>query len=281
MAFDFSVFPSIHFVDLGLYQFGRESCNPAHSYGPATRSHYLFHYILNGSGSLLWQDSKGNRHTQTLKAGQGFLISPRQITTYIADLKDPWDYCWLEFDGLKAREFMEDAGLSIDHPVYTALHKDYEYRMRDEMLYIVEHKKETPYHLIGHLYIFIDALSRSAGRKKKSYGNIKDFYIKEALAFIENHYMEEITVEDIAGSSGLNRSYFGKLFRESVGKKPQEFLIDYRMAKACTLLKMNRYTIGEIGAAVGYPNQLHFSRAFKKVYGVSPKIWRGSQQQSD
>ena len=88
--------------------------------------------------------------------------------------------------------------------------------------------------------------------------------------------MLNISVEDIAESSGLNRSYFGKIFREAVGKSPQEFLISYRMIKAAELLKRTRYSVSQIGAAVGYPNQLHFSRAFKSVYGVSPRNWRNA-----
>ena len=86
--------------------------------------------------------------------------------------------------------------------------------------------------------------------------------------------MNDITIENIAESSGLNRSYFGKIFKESVGRSPQEFLISYRMIKAAELLKLTSYSINEIGCAVGYPNQLHFSRAFKNVYGVSPRKWR-------
>ena len=102
MAQDFSVFPSMNFVDLGLYQFGREYCEPAHSYGPAIRNHYLFHYILSGKGTFMWQDGKRRENKAVLKAGQGFLISPGQITTYVADDRIPWEYCWLEFDGLRS-----------------------------------------------------------------------------------------------------------------------------------------------------------------------------------
>ena len=274
MAQDFAMFPSMNFVDLGLYQFGREDCEPAHSFGPAIRNHYLFHYILSGKGTFMWQDGKRHENKAVLKAGQGFLISPGQITTYVADERIPWEYCWLEFDGLRAKESLEISGFSVNHPVYTPVHREFEAKMRDEMLYIVRNKKEAPLHLIGHLYIFIDALTRSVRDYKPAAGRVKDFYIKEALSFIENNYMKEITVEDIAESSGLNRSYFGKIFKDSVGKSPQEFLISYRMIKAAELLKLTRYSVAEIGSAVGYPNQLHFSRAFKSVYGVSPRNWR-------
>ena len=46
------------------------------------------------------------------------------------------------------------------------------------------------------------------------------------------------------------------------------------MIKAAELLRQTQYPVGEIGCAVGYPNQLHFSRAFKSVYGMSPRNWR-------
>ena len=279
MAQDFTIFPSMNFVDLGLYQFGREDCDPAHSYGPAIRNHYLFHYILSGKGTFMWQDGKRHENSVKLKAGQGFLISPGQITTYVADDRIPWEYCWLEFDGLRARESLEITGMSVNQPVYNPVHREFEEKMRDEMLYIVRNKKEAPLHLIGHLYIFIDALTRSVSEYKPNSGKVRDFYIKEALAYIENNYMYDISVEDIAESSGLNRSYFGKIFKDSVGKSPQEFLISYRMIKAAELLRLTHYTVNEIGCAVGYPNQLHFSRAFKNVYGISPRKWRNAHSE--
>ena len=276
MAQDFTIFPSMTFVDLGLYQFGRENCDPAHSFGPAIRNHYLFHYILNGKGTFFWQDARGHEHEMRLKAGQGFLISPRQITTYVADERIPWEYCWLEFDGLRAKESLEIIGLSVNNPIYNPVHPEFSQIIKAEMLYIMRNKNEAPLHLIGHLYLFIDALMRSVKENQPTVSKVKDYYIKEALAYIEHNYMNDISVESIADSSGLNRSYFGKIFKESVGKSPQEFLISYRMIKAAELLRRTRYSINEIGCAVGYPNQLHFSRAFKSVYGVSPRNWRNA-----
>ena len=275
----FSVFPNENFVDLGLYQYGWEQCKPSHSFGPAARNHYLFHYVISGTGKLLADKSPGNTVEYQIKSGQGFMLFPHQVSTYIADHERPWEYVWIEFDGLRAKEAIEIAGLRPDSPVYRASSKDLRNDMMSEMLYIVQHSNEAPLHLIGHLYLFLDYLMRSANSVRMNQGGkLRDFYIKEALTFIEQNFQNDISIEDIADSCGLNRSYFGKIFHDSIGKSPQEFLINYRMTKAAELLKLTSLSIADIGNAVGYPNQLHFSRAFKKIYGISPRNWRSENR---
>lgn len=271
----FSVFPNQNFVDLGLFQFGWERCAPAHSFGPAARNHYLFHYILSGTGTLMADDSKGVTQTYSIKSMQGFMIFPNQITTYVADRQLPWEYVWLEFDGLRVKSLLDTIGLSLDKPVYHARNKNLREDMANEMLYISRHKDESPFHLIGHLYLFLDYLLRSAADEQLEHGSkLREFYIHEALTYIEHNFQNEITIEDIAGVCGLNRTYFGKIFKEALGKTPQEFLLNYRMLKAAELLKLTSLSIGDIGLAVGYANQMHFSRAFKNNYGISPREWR-------
>ena len=100
--------------------------------------------------------------------------------------------------------------------------------------------------------------------------------MRTALEYVERHYREDISVADIARSTGLNPSYFGKVFKEATGRTPQQYLIGYRMNKATELLKLTSMSVAEVGAEVGYPNQLHFSRAFKGFYGLSPRDWRKS-----
>lgn len=275
----FSVFPNENFVDLGLYQYGWEQCDSLHSYGPSTRNHYLFHYVIAGTGTLLANNMYGETTTYSIKSGQGFMIFPKQTTTYIADKDYPWEYAWLEFDGLRVKEAVELAGLSIDEPVYRSNAKDLAKALEQEMLYIAQNSSLPPFHLIGHLYLFLDYLTRSsASRKLLQSGKLRDFYVKEAFSFIEQNFQNDISVEDIAAFCNLNRSYFGKIFRDAVGKSPQEFLISYRMAKAAELLKLTELSVGDIGNAVGYPNLLHFSRAFKNTYGISPRQWRAENK---
>ena len=271
----FSIFPNQNFVDLGLFQFGWERCTPAHSFGPAARNHYLFHYILSGTGTLMADDSKGVTQTYSIKSMQGFMIFPNQITTYVADKQLPWEYVWLEFDGLRVKSLLDTIGLSLDKPVYHARNKSLREDIANEILYIYRHKDESPFHLIGHLYLFLDYLLRSAADEQLEHGSkLREFYIHEALTYIEHNFQNEITIEDIAGVCGLNRTYFGKIFKEALGKTPQEFLLNYRMLKAAELLKLTSLSIGDVGLAVGYANQMHFSRAFKNNYGISPREWR-------
>ena len=275
----FYIFPNENFIDLGMYQYGYEQCKPGHSFGPATRNHYLFHYVISGTGTLMADNAKGVTQTYSIKSGQGFLIFPGQITTYIADQNLPWEYVWIEFDGLRVKEALDLTELSVNTPVYHSHSKDLREQLINEMLYIVHHAKESPFHLIGHLYLFLDYLTQSAkSTKLVQSSKMSDYYIKEAINYIEQNFQNDITIEDIAAVCGINRSYFGKIFRNSIGRSPQEFLMNYRMVKATELLKLTSLSIAEIGSAVGYENQLHFSRAFKTIYGVSPREWRNQHK---
>ena len=121
----------------------------------------------------------------------------------------------------------------------------------------------------------LQMLARSAKRTTPVHSSkMSDYYIKEAINFIEQNFQNNISIEEIAAVCGINRSYFGKIFRNTVGRSPQEFLMHYRMVKATELLKLTSLSIADIGSAVGYENQLHFSRAFKKRYGLPPREWR-------
>ena len=271
----FSIFPNERFIDLGLYQFGMEQCSPSHSYGPAARNHFLFHYIISGTGTLYADDSTGTTKTYHLKSREGFIIFPNQITTYIADKLLPWEYVWIEFDGLRAKEAMDTAGFSLDRPIFHTKKRDMSQKMEEELVYIATHSDETIFNIIGHLYLFLDYFTRSTvSTVVKGSTKLQDYYIKEAITYIEQNFQNDISVVDIANRLGINRSYFGKIFKQTLKQTPQEFLINYRMIKATELLRLTKMSIGDISKAVGYENQLHFSRAFKKIYNISPREWR-------
>ena len=275
----FSVFPNEELLDFKLFQCGWEQCAPLHSFGPFVRNHYLFHYVISGRGFLDSTVKKGNTKQYRLEAGQGFLISPGQINTYSADQVNPWKYVWLEFDGLRVAQYLNEAGLSAAQPVYQPQSISQAKQVQDIMLYIAGHSKSSTLCLVGHLCLFLDALIQtSSTRREPRETQLQDFYIQEAVSYMELHYQQELTVEEIAGACQLNRSYFSKLFKEKKGCPPQEYLIRLRLSKAADLMKNTTVSIGDISASCGYPNQLHFSRAFKQRYGLPPREWRSQNK---
>ena len=263
----FHVFQDERFVDLNLYQYGWERTEPLHSYGPYARNHYLFHYVISGKGLLL-----ANGQEYAIEGGHGFLIVPGEVTTYRADEQNPWEYTWIEFDGLRAHEALNLAGINGQNPVYSPASAKAGRLLQEQMLFLVNHSQDSPMRQIGYGFLFLDQLVQSsASHQAQSPRRLRDFYMKEALSFIEQHYSEDISIEEISAFCGLNRSYFSKVFRDTMGESPQGFLLHYRMARAAQLLTESRLPISTM---VSYPNQLHFSRAFKNIYGISPRDYR-------
>ena len=245
----FHVFQDERFVDLNLYQYGWEQTEPLHSYGPYARNHYLFHYVISGKGLLL-----ANEQEYTIEGGHGFLIAPGQVTTYRADEQEPWEYTWIEFDGLRAHEALNLAGISGQNPVYSPASTKAGQLLQEQMLFLVNHSQDSPMRQIGYGFLFLDQLVQSsASHQAQSPRRLRDFYMKEALSFIEQHYSEDISIEDISSFCGLNRSYFSKVFRDTMGESPQGFLLHYRMARAAQLLTESRLPISTISTMVSYP----------------------------
>ena len=224
-------------------------------------------------------DQDGVTRKHCLGADQGFLICPGQVNTYSADEKTPWKYTWVEFDGLRAAEYLEAAGLGVNQPLYEPRDLRLGAAVGERLLYIADHADASPLHLVGQLCLFLDQLiSSSSTRREIRGGQLRDFYIQEAVCYIKQNYPYPITVEEIANACKLNRSYFSKLFKESMGCSPQEFLIRLRLSKAAEMMKLSGNSIRDIAAGCGYPNQLHFSRAFKQRYGMPPRQWRAENQ---
>ncbi len=270
-----SLFPDEHFLDIRPYQYGWEECKPLHSFGPFVRNHYLLHYIISGRGMLYSHSTNGKIHEYNLAANQAFLICPGQVNMYTADEKEPWKYVWIEFDGIHAEECLLHAGLEWDPPIYLPQSIEHGERLRDRMLYFYENSAKSPIHLIGQLYLFLDELIEfSSSRQNFAEKGQKDFYINEAVVYIQQNYNRKLTIDEVADFCKLNRNHFSRKFKKVMGCSPQEFLIHQRLTNATELMRFTDLPIKIITDQCGYPNQLYFSQAFKKCYGLSPQEWR-------
>lgn len=275
------IFNNINYVDIILYQFGSERCEPLHSFGPTVKNHFLFHYVLSGKGTLYSFNNgvQNESSLYTIKAGEGFLLTPNIINTYEADKYDPWNYVWIEFEGLKAQRYLEEIGLSSKKPIFTPKEYNDDNSIKENLMFLLNNPNAPDSAILGHLYLFFYALlENSSFNTIKSASNLQEFYVREAINYIEKNYNNNISVEDIAKWCNLDRSYFGKIFKNSMKTTPQEFLIKYRLSKACEMLKEDNISIKKISELTGYKNQFHFSRAFKEFYNTSPRQWRNQNR---
>lgn len=104
----------------------------------------------------------------------------------------------------------------------------------------------------------------------------KKYVVERLLNYFEDHYSEKISLDQIAENMYLSPFYISKIFKSETGDTPIRHLINIRLEKARELLE-NGFdgSIQEIAAMVGYDDAYHFSKLFKKHYGITPTQARG------
>ncbi len=105
----------------------------------------------------------------------------------------------------------------------------------------------------------------------------RKYVVEQIMNYFEEHYSEKISLDQIAENMYLSPYYISKIFKAETGEAPIRHLIDIRLSRAKELLE-NGWTgsIKEVAATVGYDDAYHFSKLFKKKYGVSPASIRRS-----
>lgn len=98
----------------------------------------------------------------------------------------------------------------------------------------------------------------------------KKYVVEQILSYLEENYTSKISLDQIAGNMYLSPFYISKIFKSETGDTPIRYLINIRLEKAMELLSQGEGTIQEVAAAVGYDDAYHFSKLFKKRYGISP-----------
>lgn len=108
-------------------------------------------------------------------------------------------------------------------------------------------------------------------------GNPKDTQkLKAALAYLEEHYNQKLTVEKMACHCGYSASHFMRWFKEKTGVGFNSYLIEYRLDRAAHELRSGNLTILEIAEKSGFDNLSNFNRLFRKRFEMTPSQFRKS-----
>ncbi len=125
--------------------------------------------------------------------------------------------------------------------------------------------------------IFLTKLILKYGLQTEEYNFSKSFtaqQYKQVLDYIAINYGNNILLEDMATQADLSPSHFSRLFKQTIGQSPYQFLMSYRIEQAKKMLDNPNALMIDIAMDCGFSDQAHFSRVFKKIEGVTPKKYR-------
>lgn len=259
--------------DICLIACGMERCDPGVSYGPELRDCYHLHVVLSGRGTL-----RVNGLEFHPKAGQMFLLKDNEVVEYTADPHDPWEYCWVTYNGSSAKLLSEEIGFTdgaycLNSNVESAQFYELIMRMHEhpEMNYINDLRRRGI--LLEFLALALEATETRIQKLTRRNKSNSAYYVQKAVEFIDYNYAT-ITVRDVVDFIGYTRSYFTTVFKRQIGQSPQDYLMWVRLRHAADLLLSTDLQVQDIAAQVGYDSGLTFSRMFKHVYGTSPTQYR-------
>lgn len=255
-------FPKRSVAALSVYNTGRQKCAGGYSWGPGVRDHYLLHYVISGKGIYRTGDK-----VYHLGGGDLFLAYPDQNIYYCSDENDPWEYCWVGFNGTEAPLLLEQTDFSPDAPAVRIESN----ALYEQMMQIYVAQGSLPHqgiYMTGALYQLLSILIRdSRGRPRQS---LSASYVTRACDYIANHFGLPIGVEDIAAHVGLSRSRLYRTFQQEMHISPVKYLAHFRIRQACALLDRRDLSIKAVAHSVGFDNQLYFSRRFREIMKMSP-----------
>lgn len=105
--------------------------------------------------------------------------------------------------------------------------------------------------------------------------------VDRARRYFNEHYNEDINIEEYAQSRGMSVSWFLRNFKQITETSPMQYILSIRINNAVSLLETTDYNVTEISTIIGYENPLYFSRIFKKQKGVSPTEYRKIFREGD
>lgn len=262
-------------IDAMIYTCGFENCAPGHRYGPILRNGYLIHYVLSGAGIY-----KARGKLFRLREGDAFLICPGELIYYEADMNTPWSYTWIGMQGIKVKGYLERTSF----PENLVLHYGQDEQMKcchEKMAEADKFPLNRDLIMNSIMYEYLFLLSCKFPNQQSPANEKKSNHVEDALKYIEDHYCDPITIQDIADHLNINRSYLHRIFKSFTGASIQSYLLDYRIRQACILLRTTRLSIRVVAHSVSYIDPLYFSRIFHQKMGISPSEYRKEFQKAE
>ncbi len=263
-------------LTFNLYQCGSNEIAPGGILSIKATDTFTLVYVNQGSACL-----ECNSLGYKLNASHGFFSFP-DLSYELKNVdNEPLCVTWLCFSGYMVENYLNRANITRTKPVFS----DVEGMAGEKLsrLYAAAHKLPNRYcRMVSILYdIFSYLLDVNPTKQSDSYVDNADFFAVKAVDFIEHNYTRDIAVEDIANSLGISKKHLYSIFNDTLKISPKQYLIYYRIDKACMRLQLSSQSVMEISESVGYTNQFYFAKEFKRLTGMTPSEYRKNPHPQD
>lgn len=233
------------------------------------RSHkdaYLVFYTLGGAGII---EQEGQ--SVTLGQNQALLMDCRAPQRYVTDpVRHHWYHLWAHVNGAGADAISQAMGLPKLQPVSLPLAD-----VRPIFETIFENMKKEGYIESLTTSLAVDKLLTSIALAPDSRGSFVEFdAVSVARRYMEEHYAEDLHVDDVAREAAISTSQLIRLFKRQLGTTPHSYLLRYRITQAKELLAETTLPVATIARQVGFASESNFSYRFGEMCGQSPSAYR-------
>lgn len=258
---------------LNLQEVGSLKARIPHTSTRSGLMSYLCFIVLDGEGSLMYE---GRQYK--LKQGDCVFIDCQKSYSHSTSEK-LWSLAWCHFYGssmpLVYEKYKERGGLPIFHPDNINVFKEIL-----QQLYMLAGSSDyvRDMRINESLSVLLTLLMQESWNPDNSAISKKRMELVSVKNYMDEHYIEKITLDDLEAQFFINKYYLLKIFKETYGVTISNYLISRRITRAKQLLRFTQMTIDEVGCAVGMDGAGYFSRMFKKSEGISPKEYRKQWQ---
>jgi AraC-like DNA-binding protein len=254
---------------------GREQCAPTYRIERNSFKFYSIEFVSSGRGSLTM-----NGKTYPLRPGAIYCYGPRTRHIIKTAPDQPMLKHFVDFTGgdlvklLKKTDFLKGRPLFVSRPfrirnIFENLITtgNTESRNRDALCAL----------LLRQLILYADD---TAMEPEAAFSPAWQTYLR-CRQYIERNYLELPTIGSAAKACFVDQAYLSRLFKRFAEESPLQLLSRLKMGKAADLLSSGELLIKQVAEEVGFADPYHFSRVFKRVYGIPPETFSRAARRID
>jgi AraC family transcriptional regulator len=260
---------------------------------------YLEKYPIKGQSCV---DMRSDRHSLLVRLGQrGGLCEPRVKPDKPTprDRHDAGFFNWIPADEQvwcfsDNAQFLRDLQISFDeNALKSFLDDDYDHsRLSEPRLLVYEPRVRDCAKLLADMLVRDEPCDRLFGESmtmallalifdsakkwpvRAPANGLLPWQLRLAKDYLEDNFNRNVGLEEVAKLTGLSRSWFARGFKGSTGIAPYAFILQIRVRKAKELLLDPKTPIATVATLVGFADQSHFTKIFRRCAGATPREWR-------